>query len=84
MLVEFNHHLNYNYSYKQRIEDKRLERNYNKYKKVNTNFKYICLLLSILIALVLWGCEYRNETTTPDTVTPKTRHLMEQQKTIII
>lgn len=72
MLVEFNHHLNYNYSYKQRIEDKRLEKNNNKYKKVNTNFKYICLLLSILIVLVLWGCEYRNETTTPDTVTPET------------
>jgi len=52
------------------IEAKRLENNKN--KKLNINFKHICLLLSILIALMLWGYEYKNETVISDISTPET------------
>ncbi len=44
----------------------------NKNKKLNINFKHICLLLSILIALMLWGYEYKNETVMSDISTPET------------
>lgn len=44
----------------------------NKNKKLNINFKHICLLLSILIALMLWGYEYKNETVISDISTPET------------
>lgn len=51
----------------------------NKYKKVNINSKHICLLLSILIVLVLWVCEYQNETVTSDISTPETSPICNQE-----
>lgn len=42
------------------------KRNYNN-KKICSYLKYICLLLSILAVLSLWGCGYQKESKIPDT-----------------
>ncbi len=49
-----------------------MEKKNYKNKKISPALKYICLILSTLIVLILWGCGYRKEPETSDILPPVT------------
>lgn len=49
-----------------------MEKKNYKNKKISPALKYICLILSTLIVLILWGCGYQKEPETSDILPPVT------------